>query len=107
MPSLIIFRSSVNTIIYPYIYPIRATDTSGRKLISSSSSSRSHSHLEDFYTDPDNEDDNMDSDTDAETQDDPGPEDGSDTNYPLADFEALARRRPQEDFTLMGCRLHE
>jgi hypothetical protein len=27
MPSLIVFRSSVNTIIYPYTYPIRATDT--------------------------------------------------------------------------------
>jgi hypothetical protein len=26
MPSLIVFRSSVNTIIYPYTYPIRATD---------------------------------------------------------------------------------
>jgi hypothetical protein len=26
MPSLIVFRSSVNTIIYPYPYPIRATD---------------------------------------------------------------------------------
>jgi hypothetical protein len=27
MPSLIVFRSSVNTIIYPYTYPIRATDS--------------------------------------------------------------------------------
>jgi hypothetical protein len=26
MPSLIVFRSSINTIIYPYTYPIRATD---------------------------------------------------------------------------------
>ena len=63
--------------------------------------SQSHSHLEDFYTDPDNEDDNTGSDTDTETQDSLDPEDGSDTNYPLADFEAFARRRPQEDFTLM------
>jgi ATP-dependent DNA helicase PIF1 len=61
--------------------------------------SQSHSHPEDFYTDPDNEDDNTDSAT--ETEDDLGPEDGSDTDYPLADFEAFARQRPQEDFTLM------
>jgi hypothetical protein len=61
--------------------------------------SRSHSHLEDFYTDPDNEDDNTDSDT--ETEPDLDPEDESDTNYPLADFEAFARRRPGEDFTDM------
>src|ERR1700722_16261667 len=61
--------------------------------------SQSHSHLEDFYTDPDNEDDNTDSDT--ETEPDLDPEDESDTNYPLANFEAFARRRPQEDFTDM------
>jgi ATP-dependent DNA helicase PIF1 len=59
-----------------------------------------HSHPEDFYTDPDNGDGDTDSDT--ETEDELDPEDGSDTNYPLADFEALARRRPKEDFTLMG-----
>ena len=60
--------------------------------------SQSYSHLEDFYTDPDNEDDDIDSDTDTETHDDLDPEDGFDTNYPLADFEAFAHRRPQEDF---------
>jgi hypothetical protein len=61
--------------------------------------SRLHSHPEDFYTDPDNEDDNTGSDT--ETDEDLGPEDGSDIDYPLADFEAFARRRPRADFTNM------
>ena len=51
--------------------------------------SRLHSHPEDFYTDPDNEDDNTDSDTDTKTEDDLDPEDGSDTNYLLADFEGF------------------
>lgn len=64
--------------------------------------SRSHSHLEDFYTDPDNEDGNTDSD--AETEGDLDFEDGSDTNHPLADFEAFARRQPREDFTVMELR---
>jgi hypothetical protein len=32
MPSLIVFRSSVDTIIYPYTYPIRATDRNVLKL---------------------------------------------------------------------------
>jgi hypothetical protein len=61
--------------------------------------SQLHRHPEDFYTDPDNEDD--DADSDAETDEDLGPEDGSDIDYPLADFEAFARRRPREDFTDM------
>jgi hypothetical protein len=63
--------------------------------------SQSHCHLEDFYTDPDNKDNNTDSDTETETEDDLGPKDGSDTNYRLADFEAFARRRLHEDFTLI------
>lgn len=61
--------------------------------------SQLHSHPEDFYTDPDTEPGNPDSD--ADTDDDLGPEDASDSHYPLADFEAFARRRPQNDFTLM------
>jgi ATP-dependent DNA helicase PIF1 len=64
--------------------------------------SQLHSHPQDFYTDPedDNTDSDTDSDSDSDTDEDLGPEDGSDTDYPLADFEAFARRRPQEDFTL-------
>lgn len=55
--------------------------------------SRSHGHLQDFYTDP--EADHPDSDDDAAEDS----EDGQDReeSYPLADFEALARRRPQDD----------
>ena len=49
-----------------------------------------HQHLEDFYTDPDKEDE--DADPDAETDKDLGPEDGSQINYLLADFEDFARR---------------
>jgi hypothetical protein len=62
--------------------------------------SLSHNHPEDFYTDPVNEDENI-SDSGTETEGDLGPDDRSDINYPLADFEALARRRPREDFTEM------
>ena len=60
--------------------------------------SRSHSHPQDFYTDPDKEDEGH---SDSETDEDLGPEDGSEIDYPLADFEAFARRRPREDFTNM------
>jgi hypothetical protein len=53
--------------------------------------SRSHAHPQDFYTDPEAEC----SDPDDESEEDPL-EDAT-GNYPLADFELLARRRPQED----------
>jgi hypothetical protein len=59
-----------------------------------------YTHLEDFYIDLDKDDDN-DHDSDTETEADLDPEDGSDINYPLADFKAFARRRPREDFTDM------
>ena len=59
--------------------------------------SRLHTHIEDFYTDPDHEGDDQDSNSESEEDIDPD----DDTNYPLADFEAFARRRPREDFTLM------
>ena len=52
--------------------------------------SQLHSHLEDFYTNLDNKDDNTDSDIDTKTRDNLDPEDRSDTNYPLANFEAFA-----------------
>ena len=61
--------------------------------------SRLHSHPEDFYTDPEKDDDVG---LDSDSEEDLGPDDGSDTNYPPADFEAFARRRPREDFTLIG-----
>ena len=57
-----------------------------------------HIHPEDFYTDleelgePDS-----DSDTDSDSSSD---EDEND-NYPLADFEVFAYRRPQDDFPHM------
>jgi hypothetical protein len=53
---------------------------------------RSHTHPPDFYTDPEAEC----SDSDNESDDDPEEEPDE---HPLADFEAFARRRPQEDFT--------
>lgn len=51
-----------------------------------------HNHPHDFYTDPEAEpevSDDSDSDLGEEDEDE----------HPLADFEAFARRRPQEDFT--------
>jgi hypothetical protein len=53
----------------------------------------SHSHPQDFYTDPEAEC----SDSDNESDEDPNEQ--ADDEHPLADFEAFARRRPQEDFT--------
>src|ERR1700726_1071684 len=53
----------------------------------------SHTHPQDFYTDPEAEC----SDSDNESEEDPQEE--ADDDYPLADFEAFARRRLQEDFT--------
>jgi ATP-dependent DNA helicase PIF1 len=53
----------------------------------------SHTHPQDFYTDPEAEC----SDSDDESEEDPQEE--ADNDYPLADFEAFARRRLQEDFT--------
>jgi hypothetical protein len=52
-----------------------------------------HTHPQDFYTDPEAEC----SDSDSESDEDPQEAD----EHPLADFEAFARRRPQEDFTRM------
>jgi hypothetical protein len=52
--------------------------------------SRLHSHPQDFYTDPDDEDDGV--DVDSESEEDLGLEDPSDTDHPLAEFEAFARR---------------
>ena len=53
---------------------------------------RSHTHPEDFYTDPEAESEGSDDDSDED------PEEQAE-EHPLADFEAFARRRPQEDFT--------
>ena len=52
----------------------------------------SHTHPEDFYTDPDPESEASDSESDED------PEEEAEERS-LADFEAFARRRPQEDFT--------
>jgi ATP-dependent exoDNAse (exonuclease V) alpha subunit len=54
----------------------------------------SHTHPPDFYTDPEAED--SDSGEDSEDEADQA---NADKELPLADFEAFARRRPQEDFT--------
>ncbi|KAK8912682.1 hypothetical protein VCV18_012361 [Metarhizium anisopliae] len=50
---------------------------------------RLHTHPQDFYTDPEASDSESDED----------PEEQAEGDHPLADFEAFARRRPQEDFT--------
>ena len=55
---------------------------------------QSHTHPQDFYTDPEPECPDSDSESDEDPGEDPD-------EYPLADFEAFARRRPQEDFTRM------
>lgn len=52
----------------------------------------SHTHPEDFYTDPDPESEVSDNESDED------PEEQAEEHF-LADFEAFARRRPQEDFT--------
>ena len=52
----------------------------------------SHSHPQDFYTDLEAEDPDTDNESEEDSQE-------QDNEYPLADFEAFARRRPQEDFT--------
>src|SRR6195952_3364640 len=57
-----------------------------------------HTHPQDFYTDPEPESEVSDSEED-EDQEDQEEEDQVENDYPLADFEAFARRRPQEDFT--------
>jgi ATP-dependent exoDNAse (exonuclease V) alpha subunit len=54
---------------------------------------RSHNHPQDFYTDPEPESEALDSESDED------PEEQAEDDHPLADFEAFARRRPQEDFT--------
>jgi ATP-dependent DNA helicase PIF1 len=62
---------------------------------------RTHTHPQDFYTDPEAEY----SDSDDESDDDPQEQVDE---HPLADFEAFARRRPQEDFVytdLLGARV--
>jgi ATP-dependent exoDNAse (exonuclease V) alpha subunit len=53
---------------------------------------RSHTHPQDFYTDPEAEF----SDSDESEED---PQEEADNEHPLTDFEAFARQRPQEDFT--------
>ena len=55
---------------------------------------RSHTHPEDFYTDPEAE--GSDSDSDSGDEDPAGT---GDDESPLADFEAFARRRPQESIS--------
>jgi hypothetical protein len=52
----------------------------------------SHSHPQDFYTDPEAEEA-------EEEESEEDPEEQPEDEHPLADFEAFARRRPQEDFT--------
>ncbi|PVH71138.1 hypothetical protein DL98DRAFT_398523, partial [Cadophora sp. DSE1049] len=52
---------------------------------------RLHTHSQDFYTNPEAEP----SESGESEEDEPEPED----NYPLADFELLARRRPHEHLT--------
>jgi ATP-dependent DNA helicase PIF1 len=54
--------------------------------------SRTHTHPQDFYTDPEAESEGSD-ESEKER------EDLTDDDHPLADFEAFARRRPREDFT--------
>ena len=51
---------------------------------------RSHTHPEDFYTDPE-----ADSEDESESEE----EEAVDEDWQLADFEAFARRRPRDDFT--------
>jgi non-ribosomal peptide synthetase component F len=60
---------------------------------------RSHSHQPDFYTDPAPEYSDSEEDSDIEEESEP--------EYPLDDFELLARRRPQEDFTRIPNGLNE
>lgn len=52
----------------------------------------SHTHPQDFYTDLEAESEDSDDESDGD------PQEQAD-EHPLADFEAFARRRPQEDFT--------
>jgi hypothetical protein len=54
---------------------------------------QSHTHPQDFYTDPEAECSDSDDDGDED------PQEQSDDEHPLADFEAFARQRPREDFT--------
>jgi hypothetical protein len=58
---------------------------------------RSHTHPQDFYTDPEAECSDSDDESDEDTQE----QEQANDEHPLADFEAFARRRPQEDFTCM------
>jgi hypothetical protein len=55
----------------------------------------SHTHPQDFYTDPEAE-------FEVSDGSDEDPEEQAEDEHPLADFEAFARRRPQEDFTCIG-----
>jgi hypothetical protein len=61
---------------------------------------RLHTHPQDFYNDLEGEGSDSDSDSDSDSGDDDQEEAGND--YPLADFEAFARRRPRVDFTACG-----
>jgi hypothetical protein len=57
---------------------------------------RLHTHPEDFYNDLEGEGSDSDSDSDSGDED---LQDEAENEYPLADFEAFARRRPGVDFT--------
>ena len=54
---------------------------------------RLHTHLHDFYTDPEPDSGVLDGESDVD------PEGQAENDHPLADFEAFAYRRPQEDLT--------
>lgn len=56
-----------------------------------------HTHPQDFYADPEADGEADESDSDSESDEDV--EEQALNDYPLADFEAFARRRPQDDFT--------
>jgi hypothetical protein len=56
-----------------------------------------HTHPQDFYTDPEADSEAEELDSDDESDEDI--EEQALNDYPLADFEAFARRRPQDDFT--------
>jgi hypothetical protein len=51
-----------------------------------------YTHPEDFYIDPEAESEALDDESDKDPEEQP-------EEHTLVDFEAFARRRPQEDFT--------
>ena len=58
-----------------------------------------HVHPEDFYADLEESGSQPGSDTDSDSDD--TSDENPDDNYPLADFEVFAHRRPQNDFPHM------